>query len=73
MMFRRKPSPELAAIKKEAEEICAASAERKSTLDRLLGKLGHPLTDGERRAFKALLSTDERRDCPAVLQMRIYR
>lgn len=70
-MFRRKPSPELEAIKKEAEEIGAASAERKSTLERLIGKLA--LSDSERRAFQALLNTDERRDCPAVLQMRIYR
>ena len=70
-MFRKKPSPEMDAINKEAEEICAASAERKSTLERLIGKLA--LTDPERRAFQALLSTDERRECPAVLQMRIYR
>ena len=72
-MFRRKPSPELEAINKEAEEIDAAHAERKSTLGRLIEKLGAPLSDGERRAFKALLSADERRECPAVLQMRILR
>lgn len=70
-MFKRKSSPEMDAINKESEEICASSAERKSTLERLIGKLA--LTDTERRAFDALLSTDERRDCPAVLQMRIYR
>lgn len=68
-MFKRKPSPEMEAINREADEIGAASAERKSTLERLIGTLA--ITDSERRAFQALLSTDERRDCPAVLQMRI--
>jgi hypothetical protein len=72
-MFKRKPSPEMQAINKEAEEICASDAERKSTLDRLLGRLRDPLTDGERKAFRALLNNDERHDCPAVLQMRIHR
>ena len=70
-MFRKKPSPEMDAINKEAEEICAAADERKSTLERLVSKLS--LTDNERRAFKALLLTDERRDCPAVYHMRINR
>lgn len=72
-MFRRKPSPEMDAINKEAEEIGASDAERKSTLERLLSKLSDPLTETERKAFKALLLTDERRDCPAVWHMRIQR
>jgi hypothetical protein len=72
-MFRKKPSPELEAIEREAEEIGATNAERKSVLDRLVAKLHDPLTGGERQAFKALLDTDERRDCPAVLYMRINR
>jgi hypothetical protein len=70
-MFKRKTSPEMDAINRESEEICAASAERKSTLERLVSKLS--ITDDERRAFKALLLTDERRDCPAVYHMRINR
>ncbi len=70
-MFKRKPSPEMDAINREADEICAASAERKSTLERLVSKLS--LTEPERRAFRALLNNDERHDCPAVLQMRINR
>jgi hypothetical protein len=72
-MFRRKPSPEMDAINREAEEIGAADVERKSTLERLIGHLSNPLTDPERKAFKALLLTDERRECPAVLHMRINR
>jgi hypothetical protein len=72
-MFRKKPSPELEAIQREAEEIGAANTERKSVLDRLIAKLHDPITAAERRAFNAMLNTDERRDCPAVLQMRINR
>lgn len=72
-MFRKKPSPELEAIQQVAEEIGATNAERKSVLDRLIAKLHDPLTGAERHAFNALLDTDERRDCPAVLQMRINR
>jgi hypothetical protein len=70
-MFKRKPSPEMEAIRALTEEIEVAGVERKSALERLIGRLA--LTDSERQAFNALLSTDERRDCPAVLQMRIYR
>jgi hypothetical protein len=70
-MFKRKPSPELEAIRALTDEIKAVDAERKSTLERLVSKLA--ITDSERRAFKALLLTDERRDCPAVYQMRINR
>lgn len=70
-MFKRKPSAEMEAINKETEEICADAAERKSTLERLIGKLA--LSEPERRAFRALMNNDERRDCPAVLQMRILR
>jgi hypothetical protein len=72
-MFRKKPSPELEAIQREADEIGATNAERKSVLDRIIAKLHDPLTDPERRAFGALLLTDERRDCPAVYHMRINR
>jgi hypothetical protein len=72
-MFRKKPSPELEAIQREAEEIGVTNAERKSVLDRLIAKLHDPITAEERHAFNALLNADERRDCPAVLQMRIYR
>ncbi len=47
-MFRKKPSPELEAIQREAEEIGATNAERKSVLDRLIAKLHDPLTGNER-------------------------
>ncbi len=70
-MFRKKPSLEMEAIQRAAEEIGATNAERKSVLDRLIAKLHDPLTAGERHAFKALLDTDERRDCPALIHLRI--
>lgn len=38
-MFKRKPSPEMEAIRALADEIKAADVERKSALDRLLKNL----------------------------------
>lgn len=61
-MFKRKPSPELQAVHAAAAEFDLADCERKSAVERLMGRLRNPLTQDERRAFEALISTDERRD-----------